>query len=158
MMDVIFSLYYIMIGQAVVSMSSNDFSFVIAFNGVVQSFRRLGWWKWIYCVSPYTYLIEVLGQAIGHQDIRCSDLEIITLNLPSCQTCSTYTDRYIPSFGGYLADLDATSSCQFRLTNSTDTYSSSFNIFDSHHWTNFRLVCVFTGSIFLRSLCPYTLV
>ncbi|THU82570.1 hypothetical protein K435DRAFT_446226 [Dendrothele bispora CBS 962.96] len=155
MMGVIFPIYYTTIGQAVASMSPNAeiaallfsfiFSFVIAFNGVVQPFRQLGWWKWMYRVSPYTYLIEgVLGQAIGHQDIRCSDLELVTLNPPSGQTCSNYMDRYISSFGGYLANPDATSSCQFCPTNSTDTYlSSSFNIFYSHHWRNLGLVCVF---------------
>ena len=32
-------------------------------NGVLQPFRQLGWWKWMYHLSPYTYLIEaLLGQ------------------------------------------------------------------------------------------------
>ena len=32
-------------------------------DGVVQPFRLLGWWQWMYRLSPYTYLIEaLLGQ------------------------------------------------------------------------------------------------
>ncbi|THU99088.1 hypothetical protein K435DRAFT_659650, partial [Dendrothele bispora CBS 962.96] len=54
-------------------------------------------------------------------DIRCSNLELVTLNLPSDQTCNAYIDRYSFSFSGYLANLDATSSCQFCPMNSTDT-------------------------------------
>ena len=32
-------------------------------DGVLQPFRELGWWRWMYRLSPYTYLIEgLLGQ------------------------------------------------------------------------------------------------
>lgn len=32
-------------------------------DGVVQPFSQLGWWRWMYRLSPYTYLIEgLLGQ------------------------------------------------------------------------------------------------
>ena len=61
---IVFPLYYTTIGQAVAAMSPNAeiaailfsflFSFVITFNGVLQPFRELGWWKWMYRVSPYT--------------------------------------------------------------------------------------------------------
>ena len=29
-------------------------------NGVLQPFRQLGWWRWMYHLSPYTYLVEAL--------------------------------------------------------------------------------------------------
>ncbi|KAG6838733.1 hypothetical protein C0991_009116, partial [Blastosporella zonata] len=39
------------------------FSFVLTFNGVLQPYRLLGWWQWMYRLSPYTYLIEgLVGQ------------------------------------------------------------------------------------------------
>ncbi|MCY0672169.1 ABC transporter permease, partial [Klebsiella pneumoniae] len=74
MMGVIFPLYYTSLGQAVASIVPNAelaailfsflFSFVMTFNGVLQPFSQLGWWQWMYRVSPYTYLIEgLLGQA-----------------------------------------------------------------------------------------------
>ncbi|KAG5352687.1 hypothetical protein C0989_001029 [Termitomyces sp. Mn162] len=32
-------------------------------NGVIQPFAELGWWKWMYRLSPYTYLMEgLVGQ------------------------------------------------------------------------------------------------
>ena len=32
-------------------------------NGVLQPFSQLGWWRWMYRLSPFTYLIEgLLGQ------------------------------------------------------------------------------------------------
>jgi ATP-binding cassette, subfamily G (WHITE), member 2, SNQ2 len=36
---------------------------VIDSNGVLQPYKHLGWWKWMYRVTPYTYIIEgMLGQ------------------------------------------------------------------------------------------------
>ena len=29
-------------------------------DGVLQPFRLLGWWQWMYRLSPFTYLIEAL--------------------------------------------------------------------------------------------------
>lgn len=61
------------ISQAVAAMSPDAeigallfaflFSFVIIFQGVLQPFSQLGWWKWMYHVSPFTYLTSsLLGQ------------------------------------------------------------------------------------------------
>jgi ATP-binding cassette subfamily G (WHITE) protein 2 (SNQ2) len=36
------------------------FQFVITFNGVLQPYNQLGWWQWMYHLSPYTYLISGL--------------------------------------------------------------------------------------------------
>ena len=38
-------------------------------NGVLQPFSQLGWWKWMYYLSPYTYLVEALmgnGKRLFH--------------------------------------------------------------------------------------------
>lgn len=29
-------------------------------NGVLQPYRQLGWWKWMYRLSPFSYIIEGL--------------------------------------------------------------------------------------------------
>jgi ATP-binding cassette, subfamily G (WHITE), member 2, SNQ2 len=69
----VFSMYYTTFASAVAAMSPNAeiaailfsflFSFVLTFNGVLQPFSQLGWWKWMYHLSPYTYLIAgLLGQ------------------------------------------------------------------------------------------------
>ena len=91
MYGVCFPIYYTTIALAVASMSPTAeiaglmfsllFSFVLTLwvslrkpitgtanhnvcsDGVLQPFRLLGWWRWMYRLSPFTYLIEaLLGQ------------------------------------------------------------------------------------------------
>ena len=41
-------------------------------NGVLQPFRLLGWWQWMYHLSPFTYLIEGLvgqGELLYVEDV-----------------------------------------------------------------------------------------
>ncbi|KAG2028441.1 ABC-2 type transporter-domain-containing protein, partial [Suillus americanus] len=118
MYGVVFPLYYTTIAEAVGAMAPNAviasllfstvFSFVVIFNGVLQPFRALGWWKWMYRVSPFTYLIEgLLGQAIGGQLINCASTELVPINPPSGLSCATYMDPFISFAGGYLTNPDA---------------------------------------------------
>lgn len=152
MIGVVYPFYYTTIAQAVAAMSPNPeiaallfsflFSFVVTFNGVLQPFRQLGWWRWMYRLSPYTYLIEgLIGQAVGRSQVRCSDVEIVQLIPPSGQSCSTFMAPYIQNAGGYLLNADATDSCNFCYISSSDTFLySSFNIQYSNHWRNFGLM------------------
>ncbi|KZV90437.1 pleiotropic drug resistance ABC transporter [Exidia glandulosa HHB12029] len=152
---VAFPLYYQTFSQTVAAMSPNVeiaalafsflFSFVLTFDGVLQPYRQLGWWKWMYRISPYTYLIEALyGQAIGHQQINCSAVELVTLNPPSGQKCGDYLKAYIGRAGGYVVNGEATSACQFCSTRTTDEFmENNFNIFYHHHWRNLGIVLGF---------------
>jgi ATP-binding cassette, subfamily G (WHITE), member 2, SNQ2 len=119
----------------------------------------------MYRVSPYTYLIEgVLGQAIGNQEITCAQKELATLTPPSGRSCGDYLAQYISVAGGYVANPNATSDCQFCSTRTTNqflevssaTYCTSssnlirsislqgnFNIFYSHRWRDFGLMVVY---------------
>ncbi|KAI0332261.1 pleiotropic drug resistance ABC transporter [Cubamyces sp. BRFM 1775] len=160
-----FPLYYTTIGQAVASMAPNAeiaallfsflFSFVLTFDGVLQPYRQLGWWKWMYRVSPYTYLIEaLLGQAIGKMPIVCSPVELVTIQPPSGQSCSQYMGPYISMAGGYLTNPDASSNCQYCSFSSTDGFLGlSFNIFYSNHW---RDLGIFAAFICFNIFCIYT--
>ncbi|KAI0074337.1 hypothetical protein K474DRAFT_1648129 [Panus rudis PR-1116 ss-1] len=157
MFGIMFPLYYTTIGQAIAAMSPNAeiaallfgffFSFVLTFDGVLQPFRQLGWWQWMYRVSPYTYLIEaLLGQAIGGYDITCSPVEYASINPPNGQTCSSYLQQFISMAGGYIANPDATSGCQYCAYRTTDEFMfNTFNILPSHHWRDFGLFWVFIG-------------
>ncbi|KAG6855947.1 hypothetical protein H0H87_009113, partial [Tephrocybe sp. NHM501043] len=110
-------------------------------NGVLQPFRELGWWRWMYRLSPYTYLIEgLIGQALGRKPIVCSSVELVTLDPPSGQTCQGFLQTYINNAGGYVTNPSATSGCEFCAFATTDQFlGSSFNILYSHHWRNFGL-------------------
>ncbi|KAG1807446.1 ABC-2 type transporter-domain-containing protein [Suillus subaureus] len=152
MYGVVFPLYYTTIAEAVGAMAPNAviasllfstvFSFVVIFNGVLQPFRALGWWKWMYRVSPFTYLVEgLLGQAIGGQLINCASDELVPINPPSGLSCAAYMDPFISSAGGYLTNPDATTECLYCPYRTTDQFMfSSFNILDSHHWRNTGIV------------------
>ncbi|KAI8989100.1 pleiotropic drug resistance ABC transporter [Trametes punicea] len=158
-------LYYTTVGQAVAAMSPNAeiaallfsflFSFVLTFNGVLQPFRQLGWWRWMYRLSPYTYLIEaLLGQALGKMPIQCSPVELVTIQPPLGQTCSQYLNSYISLAGGYITNPDATSGCQYCSFSTTDAFlGTSFNIFYSHHW---RDLGIFAAFICFNVFCIYS--
>ncbi|KAL0960159.1 hypothetical protein HGRIS_011794 [Hohenbuehelia grisea] len=155
MYGVIFPLYYTTFAQATASLVPTPelaaiafsflFSFVITFNGVMQPFRLLGWWQWMYRLSPFTYLIEgLLGQAIGQQSITCSPLEFVSVNPPSGQTCGQFFESYISNFGGYLQNSDATTACEFCSVSSTDVLmEANFNVFYSHRWRNVGLLLAY---------------
>jgi len=166
MLGVLLPLYYTSIGQAVAVVCPTAeisgllfiflFTFVLIFNGVLQPYRILGWWRWMYHVSPYTYLVEgLVGQATGNQEINCASVEFVTINPPSGQSCSQYMDRYISSAGGYLTNPDATSSCKFCAFRTTDQFLKlSFNIQYSHHWRN---AGIFIGFIAINIFALYAL-
>ncbi|KDR66421.1 hypothetical protein GALMADRAFT_80772 [Galerina marginata CBS 339.88] len=168
MYGVCFPIYYTTIALAIASMSPTAeiaglmysflFTFVLTFNGVLQPFGQLGWWKWMYHLSPFTYLIEALvGQAIGQESIICASKELLTLQPPSGQTCLTYMTRYILANGGYLDNLDATSGCRICPFRTTDQWlGPSFNIFYRHHWRNFGIFCGYiVFNLFLVYLFTY---
>ncbi|KAJ7018816.1 pleiotropic drug resistance ABC transporter [Mycena alexandri] len=157
MLGVIFPLYYTSFAQAVAAMAptpelaavlfSSLFSFVLTFNGVLQPFRALGWWRWMYHVSPFTYLTEaLLGQALGRRAIVCSAVEFVHMNPPSGETCGQYLAPYIAQAGGYLTNANATSACEFCTTATTDQFLGlSFNIFYSNHWRDAGLLFAYIG-------------
>ncbi|KIY52486.1 ABC transporter [Fistulina hepatica ATCC 64428] len=154
---IVFPFYYTSVGQAVASMGPNVqiaqvlfttfFSFVLTFDGVVQPFSQLGWWKWMYWVSPFRYLLEgLLGQVLGDQTMACADIELVTVQPPSGLTCSQYLDPYMSVAGGYLTNPNATSSCEFCSTRTTDAYLGAvFNIYDRYHWRDLGIMVAYVG-------------
>lgn len=114
-------------------------------NGVLQPFRELGWWRWMYRLSPYTYLIEgLLGQAIGREQISCADVEYVQVNPPSGQSCAQFLGPFISANGGYVTNPDAAAACNYCSYRTTDQFLfESFNIEYAHRWRNFGLMWAF---------------
>ncbi|PPR00573.1 hypothetical protein CVT24_005458 [Panaeolus cyanescens] len=147
--------YYTTFGQTVAAMAPSAeiaallfsflFSFVLTFNGVMQPFSQLGWWRWMYRLSPYTYLIEgLLGQALGRKEINCAPVEFATLEPPAGLTCNEYMSNYMSFAGGYLTNPDATSACQFCSVRTSDEFLGlAFNIYYDNHWRNFGIMIAF---------------
>jgi len=163
---VVFPLYYTTFGQAIASMAPSAmiasslstalFSFVILFNGVLQPFARLGWWRWMYRVSPFTYLIDgLLSQAIGRQPINCSSTELVTVQPPSGMTCGAYMGPYMSYAGGYLTNPDATLACRFCPFATTDQVMMlSYNIEYGRHWRN---LCIMLGGVMFNIFAIFAL-
>ncbi|OCB87187.1 hypothetical protein A7U60_g5703 [Sanghuangporus baumii] len=150
-----FPLYFTTMAQAIGTISPNPlidsvitsvlYAFAIIFAGVLQPFSQLGWWKWMYRVSPYTYFVEgILGQALSGFEIRCSSSELATIEPPNGQTCEQYLRDFISLSGGYLQNADATSGCEYCSYEFTDQFlETSFNIYDKYRWRDFGLLMVY---------------
>ena len=138
-------------------------------NGVLQPFGQLGWWKWMYHLSPYTYIVEALmgnGKqsfhsrcfndhllnlrqclGLGGQQITCSKVEYATINPPAGMTCSQYMDPYMSYAGGYLTNPDSTTACQFCSFRTTDELLDLlFNIKYSSRWRDVGIFLAFIVS------------
>ncbi|KAG6380437.1 hypothetical protein JVT61DRAFT_8576 [Boletus reticuloceps] len=121
------------------------FSFVLIFDGVVQPLSQLGWWRWMYRISPYTYLIEgLVSQILSGQPVQCSATEFAVIQPPSGYSCASYLDPFISSAGGYLQNPDAGSNCLYCSTSTADAWLyRMFNIQYAHRWRNVGLFCAF---------------
>ncbi|KAH6877437.1 pleiotropic drug resistance ABC transporter [Coprinopsis sp. MPI-PUGE-AT-0042] len=133
-------------------------SYAVSSDGVVQPYRLLGWWQWMYHLSPYTYLIEAMvGQAVGRQPINCSSTELVTLEPPGGQTCGGYLNPYISRAGGYLTNPDASTGCLFCPSRTTDEWlGPTFNIFYERHWRDFGLFCAYIVFNVCGACIPFT--
>jgi ABC-type multidrug transport system permease subunit len=65
-----------------------------------------GFWKFMYRVSPLTYILEGLAIAgISGTTVACSAVEMLEVILPpDMGTCEEYMAAYIQSAGGYIAN------------------------------------------------------
>ncbi|KAF8345691.1 pleiotropic drug resistance ABC transporter, partial [Amanita rubescens] len=126
-------------------LASFFFTFVLTFNGVLQPFRLLGWWKWMYHLSPYTYLIGgLVGQAVGRGPIQCAPKELVTLEPPAGTTCGDFLGPFIANKGGSVSNPSGTSGCLFCSSATTDQFlGPQFNIFYSLRWRNLGIFCAY---------------
>ncbi|KAK0494589.1 pleiotropic drug resistance ABC transporter [Armillaria luteobubalina] len=166
MLGVLYPLYTSTFSQAIAAMApraeiatvlfSPFVSFVIIFNGVLQPYALLGWWQWMYRLSPFTYLLEgIIGYAAGNSLLTCSPLEYVTVIPPADRTCSEYMNLFISYAGGYLLDPTATSACSFCPFRTSEAYlESNFNIKYDNHW---RDMGVFVGFIVFNIVMVYVL-
>ena len=137
-------------------------------DGVLQPFGELGWWKWMFHLSPHTYLVEALmgdgklfpppppvvstiicstrgDTGLGGQEIVCSEVEFSTINPPVGLTCLQYMDPYISRAGGYLTNPDSTTGCRFCSYRTTDQFLDLiFNLKYSHRWRDAGIFAAFT--------------
>lgn len=97
-----------------------------------------GFWKWMYYLSPFTYLIStVLSVSLPHTEAHCSNIELLSLLSTNGITSGTFMAPYISTRSGYLVDSQATGQCQYLPIGQTDVYLESLNIRYDDRWRNF---------------------
>lgn len=83
----------------------------------------------MYYVSPFTYLVQgILAIGVANTNIQCTQDELLRFTPPTGRTCGQYMQAYISYAGGYLANPDSTSECQFCTIQSTNVFLEQFKI------------------------------
>ncbi|KAF2166767.1 hypothetical protein M409DRAFT_66350 [Zasmidium cellare ATCC 36951] len=122
------------------------FSLCLIFCGVLATPNTLpGFWIFMYRVSPFTYLVGgFLATGLANTDVNCADNEFVTMEpgRPD-QTCIQYMGEYIDSVGGYLANNESTSNCQYCTYGNSNTFLTSVSISYDDRWRNFGILWAF---------------
>jgi ATP-binding cassette subfamily G (WHITE) protein 2 (SNQ2) len=117
MLIVLYELFYLGLGQGIAAFSPSEalasffiplfFMFVISFCGIAVPFFALpDFWKWMYHVTPFTYLLEaMLGLVIHEVPVICSRDELAIIQPPPWSSCDEYMGSYVMQAGGYVQTL-----------------------------------------------------
>ncbi|KAF2680334.1 hypothetical protein K458DRAFT_373583 [Lentithecium fluviatile CBS 122367] len=150
MLIVLYELFYLGLGQGIAAFSPSEslasffiplfFMFVISFCGIAVPFFALPkFWKWMYHVTPFTYLLEaMLGLVIHEVSVTCSKDELAIIQLPPGLSCEDYMGPYAMQAGGYVQAL-ADGFCGYCQFENGDQFGASFNVFERHFWRDFGI-------------------
>ncbi|UPK97200.1 hypothetical protein LCI18_008135 [Fusarium solani-melongenae] len=117
-----------------------------------------GFWKFMYYVSPFTYLVGgMLSTAVANADVVCASNEWVSFTPPNGTTCAKFMESYIAQVGGKLQDPEATDKCSFCTIASTNVYLGAVNIDYADRWRNFGLLWVYVFFNMAAALFVYWL-
>ncbi|KAJ7145372.1 ABC-2 type transporter-domain-containing protein [Mycena crocata] len=163
-----FMLFASTFGQAIVAgmetaeaaggLANMMFSLTLLFSGVIVPARQLGWWIWMYRVSPFTYLVGgMLSTGVGNTRVVCSNIEVLHVDPTAGQSCGDYFAPYMQLAGGSILNPNATSDCQFCSMADTNVFLSLISVFYDERWRNFAILWAFIGVNFLAAIFFYWL-
>ncbi|KAF7716532.1 Uncharacterized protein PECH_005181 [Penicillium ucsense] len=135
------------------------FSLCLVFNGVLASPSALPrFWIFMYRVSPFTYLVSaVLSSGLSGGNAKCSSIELLKVDPPQGQNCSSYLDPYVRLYQASLSNPNATSGCEICPIQSNDTFLAQLSIRFSDYWRNIGLLFVYVGFNVVMALVLYWL-
>ncbi|EIN06105.1 pleiotropic drug resistance protein PDR [Punctularia strigosozonata HHB-11173 SS5] len=132
------------------------FSLCLIFTGVLATPSQFPhFWIFMYDVSPFRYMLQaMLSVGLAHAPVKCSSIEVKTLDPVPGQTCGQYLQSYISSFGGSVSNPEATSGCEYCSITSTDQFLAQINANYSERWRDWGLLLVYitfniVGALFL---------
>ncbi|KAH8704355.1 ABC-2 type transporter-domain-containing protein [Phaeosphaeriaceae sp. PMI808] len=156
MLIILFELFYLGLGLGIAAFSPSVtlasffiplfFMFVISFCGIAVPFFALpSFWKWMYRVTPFTYLMEAMLSVVIHKvPITCARDELAVVQPPPGLTCQKYLGPHISQAGGYVQTL-ANGFCGYCQFKDGDQFGVSFNVFERHFWRDSWLLCAYVA-------------
>ncbi|KAF2276916.1 uncharacterized protein EI97DRAFT_433130 [Westerdykella ornata] len=146
--------------QAAVNMGQPIFYLTIIFCGVLVPFNYLPeFWKFMYRVSPLTYLTRsIFAVGVAHQPITCSSSELTTVSrAPEGFTCGEYFSEFVKQFGGNVVNADATTNCGYCPMRDTDEFLKFFSMDYNERWRDFAIIMVYIGFNWMATFALYWL-
>ncbi|KAI8960633.1 putative ABC multidrug transporter [Daldinia sp. FL1419] len=112
----------------------------LVFSGILVFPNQLpGFWKFMYRVSPLTYLSNslILG-GLGNKRITCSPKELIQIEVlpPTYNTCGDYLRSFAQSSNGYVENPGATSNCSYCPLTDINSFLGGLGMNTEAPWRN----------------------
>jgi ABC-type multidrug transport system permease subunit len=112
--------------QTVINIAQALWSLAVIFCGILVAPGNLPvFWKFMYRLSPATYLINGMVIAgIANTNITCSSTELLKISLPEglLGNCSTYMRPFLKTVGGYVVDEAAVDGCTYCPLRNANEY------------------------------------
>ena len=103
-----------------------------------------GFWKFMFYVSPFTYLAEgMLVTGLANVPVTCSNEELLSILPPSGRSCAEYMDGFINTQGGYIIEIQAAGQCSYCPISSSNDVLSGFNMRYQNRWRNRGILCAY---------------
>ncbi|KAK9478905.1 ABC-2 type transporter-domain-containing protein [Lipomyces japonicus] len=148
---ILYTLFYTTFGLGVTVMvpdaatanilTSMLLSMILSFSGIFQPPALIPhFWKFMYRVSPITYFLQsLLGDVLHGGQVRCKPGEFNVFEPVPGKTCFEYAGEFAAQAGGYLANPNATASCEYCKWTVADQYLESVDISFGYRWRNVGL-------------------
>lgn len=118
---------------------ANVFSVLVPFRSLPR------FWIWMYRLTPVTYFVRTMvSTGIAGISITCAANELLYLNPPTGQSCSSYLSPYMTYSPGQLMNPDATSGCQVCPMRDVDTLLAQVGAQSSQRWRDFGMSLIYT--------------
>lgn len=116
----------------------------------------------MYRISPLTYFVQGLVAAgLSNAPVTCSSIEYLHVTVPSNRSAIT-SDDYLASYrqvaGGYIANPDATTDCQYCPISNADVVLRSFGMDTTKPWRNVGFMAAYIVFNVLAIFGTYCLV
>ncbi|KAG9049168.1 hypothetical protein FS837_010987 [Tulasnella sp. UAMH 9824] len=118
------------------------------FAGVTIPYPNLAkfWKSWLYELSPFTRVVAgLVVTELQGLNITCREDEFAVFDPPSGQTCETWANTFVSTFGGYVQNPNATSDCQYCQFKVGNEFFNGLNMRYENRWRDLGIVYAFFG-------------